>query len=491
VLRYVGIQGVAPFSLTAEDLTTGSNTVGILWTESSGRTLNLTDGTTLLEAQFQAIGAPGSFSAVQIGTQPFIGQFLNPNFDGLAFTTQPGSVTLDNTLRYAGAVFYADTSKAVPKLNVYALDSTPTVVTNGVFTIPIASGQTFTARVEINEATNSVGGVDVSDILALRRHVLGKKLFESGWQFAAADMDDNGRLDVVDVLRVIRVILDRTTAGWRFYGGSGLVLSNNYLSLPNSVVYPNYTTEQSQEIFRGVKKGDVTLDWVTKSADAKMLATPGGSISGSWHSGIGIVESASGGRFKIGLHLDGLKQIAGIQVALTAPAGAQDLLVEAPQLPGFSRANFVINNGVATVVWTSMEGFATSVVPGPLIMLSGHVVEACVGSLMASQDLTFDSKVIAENDMVYSLRFCSASLSQGIEFGTYDGMPDAESRVNVVVPAAGIYEILESSELNLWQRVADGYFPKGSFTLRINPSRERPAFFRLVPVPTSEQNAIR
>ena len=63
--------------------------------------------------------------------------------------------------------------------------------------------------------------VKVSDVVAISRVILGTAAFESGYDYVAADVDQNGRLNVLDMVAIQRVILGldatyRTGQTWRF-----------------------------------------------------------------------------------------------------------------------------------------------------------------------------------------------------------------------------------------------------------------------------------
>ncbi len=63
--------------------------------------------------------------------------------------------------------------------------------------------------------------VKVSDVVAISRVILGTTTFESGYDYVAADVDQNGRLNVLDMVAIQRVILGldetyRSGQTWRF-----------------------------------------------------------------------------------------------------------------------------------------------------------------------------------------------------------------------------------------------------------------------------------
>lgn len=493
VLRFSGIQGVAPFNLGVDDLTfatngVGTNAVGLVWFDPALSGITLPNGSSLFEVQFLAVGSPGTFSAIRQGSQPVPSQFINASFDGIASTVQPGSVTLDNTLRFSGSALYAGTTNPIPRLSAFGPDpSSPTVVSNGVFNFGIASGLTFTTRVEVNEPTNSTAGVNVLDIIALKRHLLGRALLQTGWQFAGADVDDNGTLNVVDILRIQKSILSRATSGWRMFGGgSTQVTPANYRGLPSTITYPNYNQELTQEVFRGVKKGDVNLDWIT-SSEAKLGAprVPGRVAPASVLTevaGLSIDEIDSGGRFRVGLHLGSSRSIEAIQVALRLPAGARDIRVLAPRLAGFNGDNVLVRDGVLTLVWAA-DGAPVEIESGrPALWISGSIEGLATGDFVLTQDESFEAKVVQGGQEARALIVDAARFSLG--WGRFvDSAEAGQDTPSVVLPVhrEGSYRLLHSDDLHSWQPALEGYFPEGIHRILIESEGPRSRFYQLSP----------
>jgi hypothetical protein len=493
VLRFSGIQGVAPFNLGIEDLTfttnsVGTNAVGIVWFDPTLGGITIPNGTSLCEVQFLAVGSPGGFSAIRQGTQPIPSQFVNASFDGIASAIQPGSVTLDNTLRFTGSALYAGTTNPIPRLSAFGPDpSTPTIVSNSVFTFGIVSGLTFTAKVEVNEPTNSTAGVNVLDILALKRHLLGRSLLQTGWQFAGADVDDNGTLNVIDILKIQKSILSRTTSGWRMFGGASTqVTPSNYKGLPSTITYPNYNQELTQEVFRGVKKGDVNLDWIS-SSEAKLGSTKGVSLLAlasvqSEEAGLSVEEIDLKGQFRVGLHLGSSPSVEAIQLGVRLPAGAQNVRVVAPRLSGFNAENFLVQSGVLTIAWTA-DGSPSEVKSGqPVLCISGSIGGPANGEFILNQDVSFEAKVVrgGEKDRTLLVEPVRFSLGWGRFVDAMEGV-SLEPSVAVPVERVGSYRLMQSEDLRSWQSALEGYFSEGVHRIRIESEGPQSRFYQVLP----------
>jgi hypothetical protein len=496
VLRFSGVKGGASIDLGNDDLTfatngVGTNAMGILWSDTVGAGVTLANGATLMELQFTAIGGPGAFTAIRGVESPVSSQFINASFEGMPFTIQPGSITLDSTLRFGGRALYAGTDNPIPRFNVFTLEpEVPTIVTNGTFSLSVPSGQTFIARIEVTEPTNNISGVNVLDIVALKRHILGKVPLKSGWQYASADVDDNGALNVVDILRIQKAILSKATSGWRVYAGNPQISAANYRSLPTTASYPNYTQESLQEAFRGVKKGDVDLSWVT-SPDAKLGTLPqsrrvGLSSFAAEYGGLSVDEVTREGRFRIGLHLDRIQAVHAFQVGFRLPTGAGEVQVSAPNLPGFGVDNFLVRDGSVAMVWASDDAAVPLDATRPLVWISGRVPVVQDQMVSFGQDASFEGTLLTDANRIHSLLIQPAQMGLGWGgFGAGSTRDASDRGVPIRIPESGAYRLMQSEDLRSWSRVLEGYFPGDECLIRIESDGPRLQFYQLVPAGAS------
>ena len=108
-------------------------------------------------------------------------------------------------------------------------------------------------------------GVNTHDLIALKQHLLGKKLFSRVEQYVAADINRDGDVNSKDVGALQKTLVGFTTAfpgntSWRF---------GQWLSLP-TMTYPEAWQEvvnieslppgQTTVDFQGIKTGDITGD---------------------------------------------------------------------------------------------------------------------------------------------------------------------------------------------------------------------------------------
>ena len=82
-------------------------------------------------------------------------------------------------------------------------------------------------KVSFEKNTGHDDGVTTLDILITQQHILALKAFESPYQTIAADTDNNGRITVLDLVRLRRLVLGQVAAfdvngqqSWRFVDAS-------------------------------------------------------------------------------------------------------------------------------------------------------------------------------------------------------------------------------------------------------------------------------
>ncbi len=112
---------------------------------------------------------------------------------------------------------------------------------------------------------NPVNGVSTFDILLVQKHILGIQFLNSPYKIIAADVDANGSITTLDLIRMRKVILGVDTSfegntSWRFiWGGYEFLDPSNPLDEPFPEVLDFATTNISDLTagFIAVKVGDV------------------------------------------------------------------------------------------------------------------------------------------------------------------------------------------------------------------------------------------
>ncbi len=143
---------------------------------------------------------------------------------------------------------------------VIGTDST-TTDSNGYFSFPsIAAGTALNVRIEKPDTYDN--GVDATDILILRRHLIGVSTLDNSiYKVIAADIDQSGDVDATDLLLLRRFILGISTTlpgtPWKFILKSLATGANTYppgVSFNNGYIFSSSVTNFD---IQGIKIGDI------------------------------------------------------------------------------------------------------------------------------------------------------------------------------------------------------------------------------------------
>ncbi len=108
-------------------------------------------------------------------------------------------------------------------------------------------------------------GISTADLIQLQKHLSGEKLFDQGYQWLAADLDNSGTI-TYDDLEILKQVINGETqaAGWR------IVPAAYFNSLPKYQVQlpSNITIIKAERVYEvdfiGVKLGDVNGSYTVK-----------------------------------------------------------------------------------------------------------------------------------------------------------------------------------------------------------------------------------
>lgn len=132
--------------------------------------------------------------------------------------------------------------------------------------LEIGGNYTVTAVQNLDEIERAdrIQGVNVADVVTIRRHILNLETFTSVYQYIAADVNNDGVVSTMDLIQLQSYILVKIDAFtnndfWRFIPASIVFPDpNDPLSspIPSSIILMDVGGELSGESFIGVKIGD-------------------------------------------------------------------------------------------------------------------------------------------------------------------------------------------------------------------------------------------
>jgi len=174
---------------------------------------------------------------------------------------------------------WADASKTVAKVKVVMIQngSQQTETTQSDRSLIFDAEASGEIRLRANKTLDDkvAAGVDVSDIVQMRKYILARERLSSFLSMMAADPNRDDSIDVSDILDMRKLILVRTTyytqdasgqpeSLWRFFD-SEVVTASNQKDLVKSgplekLTLSPATDSLSNLVFTGVKLGDVNGD---------------------------------------------------------------------------------------------------------------------------------------------------------------------------------------------------------------------------------------
>lgn len=143
----------------------------------------------------------------------------------IVFTDNSGNCDHSGSVVYEGEIltYHQD---AVEAVNVSLINNNETIysmntVDNGkyILVIPDEPGQRYTIQPKrLDQARN---GVSTLDLVRIQKHLLGKELFDSPYQYIAADANNSEQVSAIDLIEIRKLILGIYTEfpaneSWRF-----------------------------------------------------------------------------------------------------------------------------------------------------------------------------------------------------------------------------------------------------------------------------------
>ena len=251
----------------------------------------------------------------------------------------------------------------VDEVNINLLDAGSSLVDNiitdgdGNFVFQnLGSCEHYTIEPSYNEDIRN--GVNTFDMVKLSKHILLLENLDSPYKLIAADVNNNGDINVSDLVNLQRVILYLDSGftnndGWRFVDANHTFSNptNPWAGngFPESVEIPSLSETNSLANFVAIKVGDLTND-----------ADPSNFLSGDTRDEDPIhfytkdVKIIAGQEYKLAFHVDDLKNIEGYQYTLNFNQDALEFMELIPgEQDNLSLQNFglLLEHGAITTSW--------------------------------------------------------------------------------------------------------------------------------------------
>jgi hypothetical protein len=346
----------------------------MVWDEifdpEKGRSLD--DESVLFALHFTLIGNDGESGVIRLSDDPTPFKLVPSSGEDIDETTRWAEITLNNEFTVSGNVTMVGDESSLPvsgvtvTLNQDGSDNDILTDASGDYSFTLTSGSGIKLSANLAHGEGKANqGVDVADIVEMRKHILSRVRFENARKMVAADTNRDASVDVADIVAMRKVILARTDyfsedgdgnkePFWRFvdvdFVGLSADVAFNQVESFEKIGFGSLSGDLSELDFAAIKLGDVNGDWTDPN-----WAT----LSGRASTGIGGLirlsapEETGDRSLSIDLYADEIEGFLGMQFGLNWDRRVLQLAgIETHQLPGFSQqAHSHLKEGSAQVAW--------------------------------------------------------------------------------------------------------------------------------------------
>jgi hypothetical protein len=152
----------------------------------------------------------------------------------------------------------------------------------GYYSFQVPAGKPIEIGAALNSFSSPSRGVDVADIIGLRKHILNSSRLSDSVKWVAADANRDGSIDISDIVQMRKIILNRDDAFsrdeqgqkhsiWRLvcYDFVGLQPESAFAELSNYSVcrYEQVNADITNADFIAIKLGDSNGDWILEDTE--------------------------------------------------------------------------------------------------------------------------------------------------------------------------------------------------------------------------------
>lgn len=183
-------------------------------------------------------------------------------------------------------LFYGKTNRPLQSVEVVLSRGGQTQSTftdrYGAYQFNVLLGDPFDISVNMLNLAMPNKGVDVEDLVNLRKHILNRQRLDTSEHWIAADVNRDGAIDVSDIVQMRKVILNRESAFSRDeygnYHSDWRILTRGFASVAPESAFRDVGT------YEGYHFEDVTVD----ITGVDFIAIKLGDSNGDWASGVDI-----------------------------------------------------------------------------------------------------------------------------------------------------------------------------------------------------------
>ncbi len=370
VITFVGVEQFGLPGLDVASFNTSNAAQGQLtyaWVDPGAAAQTLENASTLFAIRFALTGNFGASTIVSITNHPTAVEAINDDFETIDVVRVDGLITISNDLTITGTILYPNNEpvqNVTVGLSGSSTQETSTDENGGyTFTVQASENSSYTITPSKSDDPNLLNGIDVQDLILIRRHILQVTTFTSPYEFIAADVSNNFSVSIQDLAILQALILGVETnfpnaRQWAFVDAA-----HDFESTGTAFPYPQTATPLLTDLMNGsnvaftaVKMGDVNLTrdnsqaGRTKAQEVVLEISP--------------LKDAGDGVFELQVSAFGFVEISGYQFTMNWNAEELQWIDNEDMAINQSIGSHRADEGVLTAIWDDTRAHDVSVDDG-------------------------------------------------------------------------------------------------------------------------------
>jgi hypothetical protein len=399
ILEFIGIEdfnlpGLNENSFALNHIQDGYLTLAWLDPDLLGFT-SLED-VTIFNIRFRPIGNYGDVTPITVDNIPTPVMAVDINLSNPTVEIVQGSFTINNNQTINGTT-YGISGNPLEETNITIDDSDGVIsalqLTNdeGAYAIPLILNDTanvLTITPTKAELPVNLDLVDVADVASIRRHILHVETITSPYQLIAADVVNDGNINLIDMVDLQSVIIGKTNQflsgnEWAFIPETYEIVDGQVpVGYPQIVIVPLDVNIPEEINFIGIRIGDVTMN----SADGAKVSNPAAVFE--YSKPILQVD----GRYLVNVKSTGIKNIAALQFTVGWNVHDWEFSeFQSQHMTSVALGKSKIADGKLAVAWDHTQG-SSLIFPQNTTVFSIILTKKSL-SLLAEDVITFDDQV--------------------------------------------------------------------------------------------------
>lgn len=390
------------------------------------------------------------------------------------FTDNSGNCDHSGSVVYQGEILtYNDAPVETVKVSLINNNQTITSMTtadNGkyILDIPEVDGQRYI--IEPKRLDQPRNGVSTLDLVRIQKHLLGKELFESPYQYIAADANNNEQLSAIDLIEIRKLILGiysefPNNESWRFVD-KNYQMANPQNPWPfDDVINIQYNGHSASDLdFVAVKVGDVNN---SVQANAQQIRPRGGDRIMTV--GLEGPEKVEAGQL-IDVKLTFPAHVSGFQWTMDT-RGLEFNGVHSEDISIGDEHVGVLKDGVLTMSWNETD-FSKALSKQPMVITMQFVARTSgtLSDMISLSDKVAIPEAYGEGDEIMDLRLGTRAQEGQLEFALYQNEPNpwtGTTSIGFDLPEDGMAKLTLFDMTGKTIKVIENYYKAGSQSIQL------------------------